>query len=71
MKTKVATMETEMQRLSQNMESITKASTAINDVLHNNRQKLTQLSGVHMLLKKVGDFVHVVWVAYAPASCAR
>lgn len=53
MKSKVASMETEMQRLSSNMETITNSSTAINTTLHGNRQKLTQLSGVHILLKKV------------------
>jgi len=46
-------MEDEMDHLSTNMAAITEFSGRISDTLQDRRQQITQLSGVHTLLKKV------------------
>jgi len=46
-------MEDEMDHLATNMAAITEFSGRISDTLQDRRQQITQLSGVHTLLKKV------------------
>lgn len=53
MKNDFKKMETEMDLLASNMASITSFSDQINDTLHDTRQKINKLSGVHALLQKL------------------
>jgi SMC interacting uncharacterized protein involved in chromosome segregation len=53
MKSNVENMETEMERLTKNVERISHNSSAINETFGEKRTKIHQLSGVHNLLKKV------------------
>eukprot|EP00121_Abeoforma_whisleri_P010630 Awhi_evm1s9807 len=53
MKSKVESMEAEMARLDDNMNSIMTLSQTVSESLATNRDKVSQLSGVHILLKKV------------------
>nr|XP_026689475.1 vacuolar protein sorting-associated protein 51 homolog [Ciona intestinalis] len=46
-------MENEMEKLTTNMSSITELNSEINETLKENRQKISKLSGVHSLLKKL------------------
>jgi len=48
-------MEDEMDHLATNMAAITEFSGRISDTLQDRRGQITQLSGVHTLLKKVYD----------------
>ena len=52
-------MEDEMDHLATNMAAITEFSGRISDTLQDRRQQITQLSGVHTLLKKVGRSIVV------------
>lgn len=53
MKTDFKKMETEMDLLATNMESITSFSDQISSTLQGTRQQITKLSGVHTLLKRL------------------
>jgi len=53
MKNDFKKMEDEMDHLATNMAAITEFSGRISDTLQDRRQQITQLSGVHTLLKKV------------------
>jgi len=53
MKNDFKKMEDEMDHLASNMATITEFSARISDTLQDRRQQITQLSGVHSLLKKV------------------
>lgn len=53
MKTDFKKMETEMDLLASNMESITSFSDQISSTLHGTRQQISKLSGVHTLLKRL------------------
>jgi len=53
MKNDFKRMEDEMDHLAANMAEITEFSARISDTLQDRRQQITQLSGVHTLLKKV------------------
>nr|CAH7737075.1 unnamed protein product [Callosobruchus chinensis] len=53
MKNDFKKMETEMDLLASNMASITSSSEQINSTLHESREKISQLSGVHSLLQKL------------------
>lgn len=53
MKNDFKKMEDEMDHLAANMAAITEFSARISDTLQDRRQQITQLSGVHTLLKKV------------------
>ncbi|CAG9822027.1 unnamed protein product [Phaedon cochleariae] len=53
MKTDFKKMETEMDLLASNMSSITSFSDQINSTLHDTREKINKLSGVHTLLQKL------------------
>ena len=55
MKNDFRKMEDEMDHLATNMAAITEFSGRISNTLQDRRQQITKLSGVHMLLKKVGD----------------
>ena len=46
-------MEDEMDHLASNMSSITEFSASISNTLQERRHKITKLSGVHSLLKKL------------------
>lgn len=46
-------METEMDLLAKNMESITSFSDKVSSTLQDTRQQISQLSNVHTLLKKL------------------
>lgn len=46
-------MESEMDRLTNNMSKITEQCATVNTVLGPRREKIRQLNGVHNLLKKV------------------
>nr|XP_039260166.1 vacuolar protein sorting-associated protein 51 homolog [Styela clava] len=46
-------MEDEMEKLTANVSSVAKLSSEINSTMHDNRQKILKLSGVHSLLKKL------------------
>ena len=47
-------LEDDMDHLSSRMEQITEASNSINSALADRKQEISQLCGVHHLLKKVG-----------------
>lgn len=53
MKTDFKKMETEMDLLAMNMESITSFSDQISSTLQGTRQQISKLSGVHILLKRL------------------
>lgn len=53
MKNDFKKMETEMDLLGSNMSSITSFSDQINSTLHDTREKISKLSGVHSLLQKL------------------
>lgn len=53
MKTDFKKMEVEMDLLASNMASITSFSDQINSTLHNTREKISKLSGVHTLLQRL------------------
>lgn len=53
MKTDFKKMETEMDLLASNMESITSFSDQISNTLQGTRQEISKLSGVHTLLKRL------------------
>lgn len=53
MKTDFKKMETEMDLLAQNMESITSFSQQISSTLQDTREQISKLSGVHSLLKRL------------------
>lgn len=53
MKTDFKKMETEMDLLAQNMESITSFSQQISSTLQDTREQICKLSGVHSLLKRL------------------
>lgn len=53
MKTDFKKMETEMDLLASNMESITSFSDRISSTLQGTRQQISKLSGVHTLLKRL------------------
>eukprot|EP00761_Pharyngomonas_kirbyi_P009005 gb/GECH01009020.1/.p1 GENE.gb/GECH01009020.1/~~gb/GECH01009020.1/.p1 ORF type:complete len:653 (+),score=111.03 gb/GECH01009020.1/:1-1959(+) len=53
MKENVGTMQGEMERLSETMESVSSCSDAINENLSSKRDKIEQLSGVNRTLKKL------------------
>jgi len=55
-------MEDEMDHLAANMAEITEFSARISDTLQDRRQQITQLSGVHTLLKKVAICVSVFYI---------
>jgi len=55
MKNDFKKMEDEMDHLATNMAAITEFSGRISDTLQDRRGQITQLSGVHTLLKKVYD----------------
>jgi len=55
MKNDFKKMEDEMDHLATNMAAITEFSGRISDTLQDRRGQITQLSGVHTLLKKVSD----------------
>ena len=54
MKNDFRKMEDEMDHLATNMAAITDFSASISSTLQDRRQQITKLSGVHLLLKKVG-----------------
>lgn len=60
MKNDFVKMEEEMDLLSQNMNNIVTFSSDITSTLHERRAKITQLHGVHELLKKVSLYYFVV-----------
>lgn len=53
MKTDFKKMETEMDLLAQNMESITSFSQQISSTLQDTREQISKLSGIHSLLKRL------------------
>lgn len=53
MKNDFKKMETEMDLLASNMASITSFSDQINSTLHDSREKISKLSGVHSLLQRL------------------
>lgn len=53
MKNDFKKMENEMDLLASNMASITSFSDQINSTLHDTREKISKLSGVHSLLQKL------------------
>lgn len=53
MKNDFKKMETEMDLLASNMSSITSFSDQINSTLHDTREKISKLSGVHTLLQRL------------------
>lgn len=53
MKSDFKMMETEMDLLAQNMESITSFSQQISSTLQDTREQISKLSGVHSLLKRL------------------
>lgn len=53
MKNDFKKMETEMDLLASNMESITSFSDQISSTLQDTRQQISKLSGVHVLLKRL------------------
>ncbi|RUP43157.1 hypothetical protein BC936DRAFT_137536 [Jimgerdemannia flammicorona] len=53
MKSNVQNMESEMDRLTNNMSKITEQCATVNNALGPRREKIRQLNGVHNLLKKV------------------
>ncbi|CAH0556107.1 unnamed protein product [Brassicogethes aeneus] len=53
MKTDFKKMETEMDLLASNMSSITSFSDQINSTLHDSREKISKLSGIHTLLQRL------------------
>lgn len=53
MKNDFKKMETEMDLLGSNMSSITSCSEKINSTLHDTREKISKLSGIHTLLQKL------------------
>ena len=57
MKNDFVKMEEEMDRLSQNMNDIVTFSSDVTSTLHERRAKISQLHGVHSLLKKVCEIV--------------
>ena len=56
MKNDFRKMEDEMDHLASNMSRITDFSGNISHTLHDRRQQITKLAGVHSLLKKVTLF---------------
>jgi len=59
MKNDFKKMEDEMDHLATNMAAITEFSGRISETLQDRRQQITQLSGVHTLLKKVSRLLHL------------
>ena len=74
MKNDFRKMEDEMDELATNMARITEFSARISDTLQDRRQQITQLSGVHTLLKKVltaDDYVDDVMLVRACCAYTR
>jgi len=62
MKNDFKRMEDEMDLLAANMAEITEFSARISDTLQDRRQQISQLSGVHTLLKKVAICVSAFYI---------
>ena len=58
-------MEEEMDKLRENMSTITEFSEKITGTLQGKRQQITKLSGVHALLKKVYIYLYNIPVCFS------